>query len=296
VQLGLQNTIPACKIELPPQKGRVSEHALLSTPCGTHNIDEITIADVVHPFAASEHAPYKVFRAVPKKTPPKTGWPILYMLDGNAAFDFLTAQHLAQTPDLVVIGIGQETPAQFDRTARARDLTFPAPDQTALVADDAYGGRLTGGAPQFMDLLTGDLRHAAEQGLDINSAQRSLWGHSIGGLFVLNMLLKAPKSFARFAAISPSMWMHPERFDVVLRSAGPLKTALYLGSGNREKRSFSDGPEPADAPGSFYELRDHFMGLPEMDVSWQIYDGAVHIASLASSLPSVLAFAAAQQA
>src|SRR5690606_29048646 len=46
---------------------------------------------------------HRLFLAVPRGTPPAAGWPVLYLLDGNAAFDFLTPTHLAMAPGLVLV-------------------------------------------------------------------------------------------------------------------------------------------------------------------------------------------------
>ena len=51
----------------------------------------------------------------------------------------------------------------------------------------------------------GVLRAAAEDGLRVDPSRRTLWGHSFGGLFTLYALLARPGSFARYAAISPSI-------------------------------------------------------------------------------------------
>lgn len=291
-RLALPHLIPACVLDLPPHKGRLSRHRIFQSPCESHRFEQFTLPDVRHPLATQNDAPYRLFLATPRSKPPSDGWPVLYMLDGNAAFDFLTAEMLESVPELVIVGIGQETDQQFERIARARDLTFPAKDQVGLRPDSGYGNRPTGGAPQFIPLLLNELRNAAETGLAINPSRRSVWGHSLAGLFVLTLMRTAPASFARFAAISPSLWWHPERFEAVMDDTAPTDAPLYLGSGNREKRSFTDGPPPTDAPESFYDLINTLSSAPEADVSWQVYDGAQHIASLPSSLQPSLTFAA----
>lgn len=285
--------VPAFDLDLPSFKGRPSQHEILRTSCASHEVSREMLTDVAHPLAGMNAARYVLFRAVPKSPPPQNGWPILYLLDGNAAFDFLTVELLAQVPDLVIIGVGYDTSAQFERASRARDLTFPAKGQEGLAPEAAYGDRLAGGAPQFMSLLKGPLRAIAEAGLQIDPTRRTLWGHSLGGLFTLMMMLKAPQSFARFAAISPSLWLNPERLEEAFKASSGGQNLLYLGSGNREKRSFTDGPEPTDAPEAFYVLIDRLLQKTQTEICWQVYDGAVHIASLPSSLEASLNFAAA---
>lgn len=286
-RLDFPRIIPACDVELPTHGGRTAEHRIFRGHCDSHSLEQILLPGIHHPLATQDDNPYRLFRAVPRGHAPAEGWPIIYMLDGNAAFDFLTKDMLAQVPGLVVVGIGYDSAGQFDRHSRTRDLTFPAdaPDATA---------RPAGGAAQFISLLTGPLRDAAEQGLTINAVRRTLWGHSLGGLFALQMMRLAPGSFARYAAISPSLWRSEEQADALMQDSRIAPDALYLGSGNREKRSFSDGPPPTDAPESFYDLVEAFSIRRGLDLCWQIYDGAVHIASLPTSLEPSLIFAATE--
>ncbi|WP_258869738.1 hypothetical protein [Paracoccus thiocyanatus] len=112
---------------------------------------------------------YRLFLAVPKAPAPAGGWPVLYMLDGNAAFDFLTAEHLALAPGLVVAGIGYDTDRQFARELRTLDFTAPDGPGDGLRPDHVHEGRTAGGAAIFHDRLTGPLRDAAEAGLPIDA-------------------------------------------------------------------------------------------------------------------------------
>lgn len=286
--------IPAVELDLPPHGGRKSAHRILHEPCASHEIQTLDIEDIAHPMADVSDAPYRIFRAVPRTPAPAEGWPALYMLDGNAAFDFLSSEQIADVPELVLIGIGQRTEDQFDRIARARDLGFP--DQTGGPSATGNQDRPTGGAPEFLPLLLHGLRERAEAGVAINPAKRTIWGHSLAGLFILNLMMLHPDSFARFAAISPSLWLNPEHFDRVLEAGLPYRSEsdlirLYLASGNREKRTGSQGPIPTDAPAAFHALVARLSKIDGVEVSHQVYDGAKHIGSLPTSLGPVLRFA-----
>lgn len=284
----LPPVIPAVKLDLPPHAGRNSEHRILRDPGPTHRVEVIDASDIPHPAAGPGDAPYRLFRAVPLGAVPEGGWPVLYMLDGNAAFDFLSAALLATVPGLVVIGIGHATDQQFDRIGRARDMGFPGQ------GTGSRGGTPPGGgAPAFIALLLNALRQRAEAGLPIDGNRRSIWGHSLAGLFVLRLMLGQPDGFARYASISPSLWLGGDELWRMLDQAppqGPLR--LYLASGNREKRTGSDGPEPTDAPAAFHALLARLRRCEGIGMSHQIYDGARHIASLPTSLGPVLRFAA----
>ena len=61
---------------------------------------------------------WRVWAQRPAGPAPATGHPVLYVLDGNAAFDFLTPEHLALAPGLMIVGVGYDTDRQFARELR----------------------------------------------------------------------------------------------------------------------------------------------------------------------------------
>lgn len=238
---------------------------------------------------------HRLFLAVPRGAPPVGGWPILYLLDGNAAFDFLTPEHLAAAPGLMLAGIGYDTDRQFAREQRTLDFTAPDGPGDGLRPDPVHPGRMAGGAGLFLERLTGPLREAAEAAAPVDPARRSLWGHSFGGLFTLYALLTRPQAFARYAAISPSIWWDEALIRRVANGAGRMVAPppLLVALGDREKRSGSDGPPPdGPAPATMQfvaDLRDRQGLAPDVHV----LPGLVHIETIAGSLPLALSFAAA---
>ena len=71
---------------------------------------------------------YRVWTAVPNKAPPAAGYPVLYMLDGNAVMDKLSdafLQQLSAGSPPVIVAIGYQTALPFDTAARAWDYTPP---------------------------------------------------------------------------------------------------------------------------------------------------------------------------
>lgn len=72
---------------------------------------------------------YRVWTAIPNKAAPPSGYPVLYMLDGNAVMDRLPEALLKQLADHsppVIVAIGYQTNLPFDLNGRAYDYT-PAP-------------------------------------------------------------------------------------------------------------------------------------------------------------------------
>lgn len=165
---------------------------------------------------------YRLRIAIPKKAAPATGYPVVYLLDGDAALaridEALLAQLDAGDPP-VIVAIGYEGDRQFDVLARAFDYT-PPPADGAAVTDPA--GRPGGGADAFLDLIQSAIVPQVEGRVRIDPRRRSVWGHSYGGLCVLHAALTRPSAFGSFFAASPSLWWN---YGAVLEEVEPFLAA-----------------------------------------------------------------------
>ncbi len=150
---------------------------------------------------------YRIFVQVPDQPAPEGGYPVLYLLDGNATF-FLASQLMrnsgnrpgALRPDpLLVVGVGYVTDASMDQVARTRDYTPPPATQPG-----------TGGADQFLDFLEKQLKPLVERSWKTDPARQTLFGHSFGGLLTMHALVTRPGLFTRHAAASPSLWWNAQ--------------------------------------------------------------------------------------
>lgn len=267
----------------PEHASGAAELQIFATGAPTHALSQKPVA--VGPG-------HRLFLAVPRGVAPAAGWPILYMLDGNAAFDHLTPAHLALVPGLAICGVGYDTDRRFSRDQRILDLTPPLEPGAALRPDPAHPGRMAGGAEAFLDRLLGPLRAAAEAGLPIDPARRTLWGHSFGGLFTVFAMLTRPAAFARYAAISPSVWWAPELMGrIAATSTAPATTPLLLALGDAEKRSGSTGPAPDGPAPTTMALLEGLRAQPGITAQLHVLPGHVHIATLPGSFPLALPFA-----
>ncbi|WP_426954637.1 alpha/beta hydrolase [Muricoccus radiodurans] len=157
---------------------------------------------------------HRLFLAWPEEPPPAGGYPLIVLLDANAAFatavESLRSQ--ARRPEAtgvtpaILLGIGYPTEAPTDRAGRTRDYT---PAVTGAPAG-------TGGADAFLDFVERELLPAVETEFPVDRARRAVFGHSLGGLLVLHTLFTRPGLFRRHAAASPSIWWEDR---AVLRAA-----------------------------------------------------------------------------
>ena len=151
---------------------------------------------------------YRVHLAIPRRAAPETGYPVLYLLDGNAALGALREEWLAEQdqrgPALLVM-IGYATDRRLDVDSRVYDYTPALQPGQPLLEDDTRR-RPAGGAAQFLELIETRIKPQVARQHAVDPRRQALWGHSYGGAFVLNTLFTRPQAFQRYIAASPSLW------------------------------------------------------------------------------------------
>lgn len=142
---------------------------------------------------------------------------VVYLLDGSANEDFPHIAGLVQfyemmwlMPKTIVVGIAN--------TDRKRDLTFPItaasattkqpaaakPDKWAAFFEKEMQNPKAGGSERFMDFIEKELQPYVAG--HYRTAERTIIGQSLGGLFVTELLAKRPQLFDDYIIVSPSLW------------------------------------------------------------------------------------------
>lgn len=131
-------------------------------------------------------------------------YPVLYLLDGNLNFELATSVIKIMSrgiqpfiPEMIVVGITSSN--------RLRDFT---PTQ-ALYHNDGTPTpptyQLSGQAGHFNDFLAKELKPYLDQTYRTNDCN-ILFGHSLGGIFGLHVLLHRQSFFNAFILADPSIW------------------------------------------------------------------------------------------
>lgn len=152
---------------------------------------------------SAEGRDYRIMVSLPEGDVPWTGgYPVIYLLDGNAYFPAFHAAKRAQERwnGVIVVAIGypSSTPLDFER--RAFDLSPPQPPERNTPPQ--------GGQDQFLDFIEKRLMPKVNERFKVDQDQRSLVGHSFGGMFGVYTLFTRPQLFQHVVAISPSLWWH----------------------------------------------------------------------------------------
>jgi predicted alpha/beta superfamily hydrolase len=237
---------------------------------------------------------YRIFVSFPKAEAPAGGYPVLYLLDGNAYFaSFAETRRLLEYADkgkVLVVGVGYPTDDAYD-ARRTADFLFPVPTEVPPAQAKSQPNATNTGRDKFLDFLTGKLRAEIGKRYKVDPDRQSLFGHSFGGLFALHALYARPGAFQSIVAASPSLeWnvqdlLREERvFAAKLAEGKTVKTSrLMLVVGDQDA---DDDPEPARALAARLEPLSAY-GL---STRYRLYEDEIHMTVPARAVTDTLRF------
>ncbi|MFJ7009076.1 alpha/beta hydrolase [Pseudomonas putida] len=235
---------------------------------------------------------YRLWVGTPNRPAPASGYPVLWMLDGNAALGALDSQQLAklaagQAP--LLVAVGYQTEQRIERAGRTYDYTPALPGQAEQ--RDPLTGQPSGGVDAFLDLLTERMRPMVAGLAPIDLQRQTLWGHSYGGLAVLHALFTRPGAFSDYAAASPSLWWHD---GAIVQEAQSLEQRL--GNSHARLLLMRGSEEPAnpraqvkgDVERPARELAADLAKVKGLRVHFERFEGLDHGQMLGASLKTVI--------
>ena len=235
---------------------------------------------------------YRVWIGKPDRPAPAAGYPVMWMLDGNAALGALDSaqlQQLAAGQAPLLVAVGYQTEQRIERAGRTYDYTPALPGQTEQ--RDPLTGQPSGGVDAFLDLLTQRMRARVAEVAPIDLQRQTLWGHSYGGLAVLHALFTRPGAFSDYAAASPSLWWHD---GAIVREAqgleqrlGESRPTLLLMRGGEEP-SNPRAPVKGDVERPARDLATDLAKVPGLQVRFERFEGLGHGPMLPASLRKVI--------
>lgn len=246
---------------------------------------------------------YLIQTFVPVGEVPSQGFPVLYILDGNAAFDSAAniaksvgggANRLGLSP-VAIVAIGYPQQHSFDVEKRAFDYTPKTSAEFQKQAKYQHGG-----ADQFIQFIEKELKPVIHTKIKVNPQQQSLFGHSFGGLFVLHTFFNQTQTFQRYIAASPSLWfdnyalLDQERNWLNKKNSNKHDLMLMTTVGTREQRkSDLDETESTQKQFDFYQSMNKQRS--DQFLFWNFkHPAEQHLTNMYASLPKAIMLAGCQ--
>lgn len=255
---------------------------------------------------SAQQREYGIRLHVPQGDPPATGFPVIWLLDTPTTWaPMQQALHEHGEGGVVVIGIGWTDEGSVDPNLRRRDFTLPARHQVPPPRGSAEAWCEDGDSDAFLAFLTQVLQPRYLRTLPLDPERQTLVGHSLSGLFVLNVLLARPRQFQRYVAASPSVWWDGGRIlddagRAVRTAAHAARALITVGSGEQvagpEKPPAVAGEDAAAVLGEQHMV-DNAAAFADLlrrhgaTCEFRLFEGETHHSVLPPAMAAALAFA-----
>jgi predicted alpha/beta superfamily hydrolase len=220
---------------------------------------------------------YKLYVSLPQRyADTSRRFSVVFLLDADYSFALAhnIVEHLSDRHDLdelLLVGIAYAGPLRY-RLNRTRDYT------PTHVPTGGYGPayqRVSGGGPNFRRFLKEELIPFIEQRYRVRH-DRTLVGHSYGGLFASWVAFTDPELFQRYIIVSPSLWYDDHlMFDVEAQYAAGhtrLPTRIFFTVGAREVNAQRD--MVADLRRFVAQIDAH--GYHDLGLRWRVLPEDTH--------------------
>jgi uncharacterized protein len=173
------------------------------------------------------------------------------LIDLDAEVNFGAVSYISQRltkdelmPELFIVGIAYQGDSDEESyySLRSKDFT-PTVDKNQEERHKSKFKSGTGGAENFVKFLSLELFPYLANNYPIKNENRTIYGHSFGGLFGTYVLLNHPELFDNYLLLSPSLWWDKkvvlknfERSQYVLSK----QIKLYVGTGAFEDSMVDD--------------------------------------------------------
>jgi predicted alpha/beta superfamily hydrolase len=178
----------------------------------------------------------------------KGKYPVTYVLDGSDNFNTVVSitEHMEESglcPPMIVVGI---VPAD-----RLSELT---------TATDKELPNVVGNGDKFMSFVEKELIPYIDTNYP-TTTYKTLIGHSLGGLTVINTLLHHPNLFNAYVSLEASLWWNKkksvEEANTILPTRNYNGKTLFMAMANRMERGVDTSSVQKDTSGSTALIRSN---------------------------------------
>lgn len=261
-----------------------SAPSCLRLPAATSGV--VLARSEVHELRADDGQVYRLSVSLPRDYAlrPTDRFPTVFVLDPEFGFAITrnVVEHLSdrgRLPALIVVGIGYPGGIEGEGWLR-RYRTLRTRDYTPTRSEVGYPGgvqQVSGGADRFLDFLEQRLLPFVDQRYRTSPGDRTLIGHSYGGLLGAWAALTRPALFSREVLVSPSLWYDRRliaRFETEHRATRTrLPARLFFAAGARE-RVAADGDIAGEVEAFTRTLRAQPLEGTQVDAC--VFDDETH--------------------
>jgi predicted alpha/beta superfamily hydrolase len=161
----------------------------------------------------------------------ETRYPTIYVLDGGLLFPLLVAYYrylriAGETQEAIIVGISYGSDRFEGGNYRSTDFTAPS------VERDYWGG-----AERFQAFLQNELMPLVEKRYRSDASRRIVFGHSLGGQFVLYSAQTMPELFWGHIASNPALHRNLD-FFLAQRPASESSSRLFVASATGDEEVY----------------------------------------------------------
>jgi hypothetical protein len=226
---------------------------------------------------------FELYISTPQHMDSHASYDVVYYCDANLKSGKKLREligsptHRAKTERTIFVGIGHI--GNF-HVLRRRDFIVP------IIANGDTSGRSAnyGQTELFYRFLTTELMPDINARYKTNTANNSIAGHSLGGLFAFYCLFKNDTVFKNYYALSPALWI--EHYSIYkfnsLKTDGHFSRNLYFSTGGLELvNHIRTGTNRMNR----LLTRKKY---PNLQVEYQIHKGKTHNSQVEQSLEYML--------
>jgi predicted alpha/beta superfamily hydrolase len=176
---------------------------------------------------------YHVYTMLPESytSDAERRYPTIYVLDGGLLFPLLVAYYrylriAGETQEAIIVGISYGSDRFEDGNYRSTDFTVPS------VERDYWGG-----AEHFQAFLQNELLPQVETRYRSDVKRRIVFGHSLGGQFVLYSAQTKPELFWGHIASNPALHRNLD-FFLSQRPASESNSRLFVASATGDEEVY----------------------------------------------------------
>jgi len=240
------------------------------------------------------HVPEAIRNATTKK------FPVVFLFDAEANFDDtknildkLSKESAGKIADeTILVGIG-------NIWLRYRDYSPSHVDSSPWLDDNT--AKITGGGDAFISFIEKELLPFINKNYPVSSS-RTIIGHSMGGLLVINILLKHQHLFDNYVAIDPSLWWDSQKLlkesTVILGNRVFENKSLFLAVANENGKRMDPAQIKNDTSAKTVLIRpslsmiDHLQANKQnkLRFEWKFYKDDHHMSVNAPATYDALGF------